>query len=222
MGLHVLTLADISGVTVAAMIDNQRVTNYDFEARVVVPAATPGGEPLRIGPNIPYRFTAVPVRRSADYDWSAIKAVYLGPDDLRAVRLVYLVDDNLKQNGSLKPKSARIARLDREITARFDAFRGTLEDASVLRFSEAGLVDQLVGKHTSISLHKDLGEQSLPALLADLEVAVPEGEKPAIRKVQERLLRLPGTGSSAPVDETFVAGFHRIINDELCLPRWQH
>ena len=222
VGLQVLTLADIGGVTVAAMIDNQRVANYDFETLVVVPAATPAGDPLRIGPNIPYRFTAVRVRRPADYDWSAIKAVYLGPDDLRVVRLAYLVDGALNQNRSLNPKSSQIARLDREISTRVEAFTRTLEDASVLRFSKAGLVDQLVGTHSSISLHKDLGEQSLPALLADLQAAVPEGEKSAIRKVQERLLGLPGAVRSEPVDETFLADFRRIINDELRLPRWQH
>jgi len=73
-----------------------------------VPAATPGREPLRIGPNIPYRFTAVRVRRPADYDWSAVKAVYLGPDDLRVVRLAYRVDDTLRQNRAPKPESAQI------------------------------------------------------------------------------------------------------------------
>jgi hypothetical protein len=98
VGLRVLTLADTDGVTVAAMIDNNRIPFYDFEAKVIVSSAAPQGKPISIGPDIPYTYGRLGVPRPGDYDWNSIKAVYLGPDDPRIVRTAYLVDNAITQH----------------------------------------------------------------------------------------------------------------------------
>jgi hypothetical protein len=95
VGLVVLVVADKSGIDVAAMIDNSRVSFYGFEAKVLIPSIKPGGTGISIGPSIPYAFQKIPVGRASDYDWSDTKAVYFKPDDPRLVRYQYLIDNSL-------------------------------------------------------------------------------------------------------------------------------
>jgi hypothetical protein len=101
VGIVVLTVADSSGLEVAATIDNIRIPNYDFEARVIVPSSEPYASPLDIGPEIAYRFRPVHIPSSGNYDWKRIKAVYFGPDDTRLVRCQFLVASSLKDKRSL-------------------------------------------------------------------------------------------------------------------------
>jgi hypothetical protein len=96
VGFTVLTVIDsTSRLTVAAMIDNQRIPDYAFQAKIVVPAETATGNPLSIGPSIPYRFPVQEIQHARRYDWSNAKGVYFGPDDARLVRFQFLVDDSL-------------------------------------------------------------------------------------------------------------------------------
>jgi hypothetical protein len=96
VGLTVLAVVDsTSRLTVAAMIDNQRIPDYDFEAKIVIPLETATGVPLSIGPNISYRFLPQTIEHSRQYDWTHARGVYFGPDDARVVRFQFLVDDSL-------------------------------------------------------------------------------------------------------------------------------
>jgi len=94
VGMTVLTIIDDSGeVTVAAMIDNQRVPYYDFEARVRFPGRDPAAKGLVIGPSIPYRFVPTKIKNPRELDFSAPRGVYLGPSDTRLVRFDFLIDN---------------------------------------------------------------------------------------------------------------------------------
>ena len=96
VGFTVLTVVDsTSRLTVAAMIDQQRIPDYDFQAKIVVPASTARGSPLSIGPSIPYRFPVREIQHARQYDWTDAKGVYFGPDDPRLVRFQFLVDSSL-------------------------------------------------------------------------------------------------------------------------------
>jgi hypothetical protein len=96
VGITVLTVVDAeSYLTIAAMIDNSRIPNYDFEAKVVVPPRSPAQEDLSLGPSIPYRFTPQRIARTHQLDWRSAKGVYIGPDDPRLVRFQFLIDESL-------------------------------------------------------------------------------------------------------------------------------
>ena len=112
VGFVILTLADRTGVDVAAMIDNTRIAFYSFQAKVMIPAVDPAKRDLVIGPTIAYYFDKVGIDEPGSFDWSDVRAVYLGPDDRRLVRCQYLIDDSLKSSKSIgssipKPKAAR-------------------------------------------------------------------------------------------------------------------
>jgi hypothetical protein len=79
------------------MIDRQRIPDYDFQAKIVIPANTATGNPLSIGPSILYRFAVQKVARPRQYDWNSAKGVYFGPDDAHVVRFEFLVDDSLRR-----------------------------------------------------------------------------------------------------------------------------
>jgi hypothetical protein len=97
VGFTVFTVVDsTSRLTVAAMIDRNRIPDYDFQAKIVVPSNTATVNPLSIGPSITYRFPVQRVARPRQYDWNSAKGVYFGPDDARLVRFDFLVDDSLK------------------------------------------------------------------------------------------------------------------------------
>lgn len=97
VGMVMLTLADSTGIDVAAMIDNSRIVNYSFDGKVVIPSKNGGGNPISIGPDIPYDFRKRKVQQANNYDWDEVKAVYLGPDDGHLVRYEYLIDNALKR-----------------------------------------------------------------------------------------------------------------------------
>jgi hypothetical protein len=96
VGFTVLTVVDsASRLTVAAMIDQQRIPDYDFQAKIVVPTATASGNPLSMGPSIPYHFPVQEIQHARQYDWIDAKGVYFGPDDPRLVRFQFLVDGSI-------------------------------------------------------------------------------------------------------------------------------
>ena len=69
VGITVFAVVDGEArLTVAAMIDNSRIPNYDFEAKIVVPSRSPGRDPLSIGPSIPYRFPTQRVSHPTQLD----------------------------------------------------------------------------------------------------------------------------------------------------------
>ena len=95
VGLTVLTVVDSSAqLTVAAMIDNTRIPNYDFQAKIVVPWRSETAKFLSIGPSIPYRFIPQRISHPKQLDWSS-RGVYFGPDDPHLVRFQFLVDNSL-------------------------------------------------------------------------------------------------------------------------------
>ena len=96
VGLTVLTVVDSSAqLTVAAMIDNSRIPDYDFQAKIVVPWRSQTAKFLSIGPDIPYRFMPQRISHPKQLDWSSAKGVYFGPDNPRLVRFGFLVDGSL-------------------------------------------------------------------------------------------------------------------------------
>ena len=96
VGITILTVVNSSAqLTLAAMIDNTRIPNYDFEAKIAIPPRTPSGRFVSVGPNIPYRFKPEKIPNSKQLDWVRAKGVYLGPDDSRLVRFQFLIDSSL-------------------------------------------------------------------------------------------------------------------------------
>jgi hypothetical protein len=96
VGLTILTVVDSTAhLTVAAMIDNSRIPNYDFEAKIVIPPRTATGRFVSVGPSILYRFKSLKIPNPRSVDWSAAKGVYLTPDDPRLVRFQFLIDGSL-------------------------------------------------------------------------------------------------------------------------------
>lgn len=96
VGFTVLAVVDSAAqLTVAAMIDNSRIPNYDFEAKIVVPWRSQAARFLSIGPTIPYRFTPQKISHPKQLDWTSAKGVYIGPGDSRLVRFQFLVDNSL-------------------------------------------------------------------------------------------------------------------------------
>jgi hypothetical protein len=96
VGITVLTVVDSAAqLTVAAMIDNSRVPNYDFEAKIVVPPRSSAGQFLSIGPHIAYQFKSHKVIHPKELDWSSAKGVYIGPDSPSLVRFTFLIDNSL-------------------------------------------------------------------------------------------------------------------------------
>jgi hypothetical protein len=77
------------------MIDNSRIPNYDFEAKIVIPPRTATGRFVSVGPSILYRFKSLKIPNPRSVDWSAAKGVYLTPDDPRLVRFQFLIDGSL-------------------------------------------------------------------------------------------------------------------------------
>jgi hypothetical protein len=96
VGLTVLTVVDSTAqLTVAAMIDNSRIPNYDFEAKIAIPPRTSSGRFVSVGPSISYRFKPQTIPNAKQVDWPSAKGVYLGPDDPRLVRFRFLIDSSL-------------------------------------------------------------------------------------------------------------------------------
>jgi len=96
VGLTVLTVVDSTAqLTVAAMIDNSRIPNYDFEAKIAIPPRTSSGRFVSVGPSISYRFKPQTILNAKQVDWPSAKGVYLGPDDPRLVRFRFLIDSSL-------------------------------------------------------------------------------------------------------------------------------
>jgi hypothetical protein len=96
VGITVLTVVDSTAqLTVAAMIDNSRVPNYDFEAKIVVPPRTSAGQFLSLGPHIAYQFKSQRVIHPKQLDWNSAKGVYFGPDNPSLIRFAFLIDSSL-------------------------------------------------------------------------------------------------------------------------------
>lgn len=82
-------------VKIMGTIDNTAIDNYDFEAQLVVWASKQGQEPAPVtipenGRIIRYGENDFPLDHDLKYDWSTVKLIYLGPDDLRIVRTEFL------------------------------------------------------------------------------------------------------------------------------------
>jgi hypothetical protein len=84
-------LDDDARLNVAAMIDNSRISFYDFEAKIVVPPRSAAHPYFTAGPQIPYQFRPLKVRKASEYDWPQAKGVYFGPDDPSLVRFQFLI-----------------------------------------------------------------------------------------------------------------------------------
>ncbi len=96
VGITILTVVNSSAeLTVAAMIDNSRIPNYDFEAKIAIPPRTSSRRFVSVGPNIPYRFKPQKILYPKQIDWIGARGVYLGPDDPRLVRFQFLIDSSL-------------------------------------------------------------------------------------------------------------------------------
>lgn len=96
VGVTILTVIDAEDrLTIAAMIDNSRIPNYDFEAKVVVPSRSSAREDLSLGPAIPYEFATQRIAHAVQFDWRSAKGIYIGPDDPRLVRFQFLIDESL-------------------------------------------------------------------------------------------------------------------------------
>jgi hypothetical protein len=79
---------DPSRVKIMGMIDNRAIDFYDFEAKLLVWAASPGQspEPITYGGQVKYGKNDFALDPNLKYDWHSIKLVYFGPDDVRTVR----------------------------------------------------------------------------------------------------------------------------------------
>ena len=92
VGVTILTvLDDQARLDVAAMIDNSRISFYDFEAKIVVPPRAAAHPYFTVGPKIPYQFRTVKVKKAGDFDWPQAKGAYFGPDDPALVRFQFLI-----------------------------------------------------------------------------------------------------------------------------------
>ena len=88
--------ADAATVTVAAMIDRQRVPFYDFDAKVALfpRRGVVGG--VSLGDRFVYGDPPHSVADARTIDWQRTKVVYFGPLEPKTVRTELVVDDDLR------------------------------------------------------------------------------------------------------------------------------
>jgi hypothetical protein len=75
-------------IKIMGMIDNRAIDFYDFEAKLLVWAASSGRtpEPVTYGGRIKYGHNDFTLDSKLNYNWSTVKLTYFGPDDRRLVR----------------------------------------------------------------------------------------------------------------------------------------
>lgn len=83
-------------VTVAAMIDQQRVAFYSFDAKVALFRKNTVADNVMLGEHFPYDGKPATVDHPKTIDWKRTKIIYLGPGDSRLVRIDLLIDDGLQ------------------------------------------------------------------------------------------------------------------------------
>jgi hypothetical protein len=94
VGVLLLLVATADKISLAAMIDNQLVQGYAYEARILLQRIGQV-EPFSIGGQIQGGKKDWKVPNIKTVDWPATKIVYLGPDDIKIVRTAMLIDNKI-------------------------------------------------------------------------------------------------------------------------------
>jgi hypothetical protein len=79
-------------IKIIGTIDNAAIQNYDFEAKLLIWASAPKQQPspVTLGGRIQYGQNDFRLDPALQYNWRNVKLAFLGPDDPRVVRTVFL------------------------------------------------------------------------------------------------------------------------------------
>jgi hypothetical protein len=96
VGITIFLAAQDKSITVAALIDNRLIQDYDFELQIRLPRHRAGAESIAIRKKVVGGKAYAQIDDPKAIDWTGIQVIYLGPDDPRIVRTEIVVDDRLK------------------------------------------------------------------------------------------------------------------------------